>query len=62
MFKISDNIATHGLGERTTTVIGEDLEQGILKGTDFWIVDVRDMIDGNQPLELYQRKIDYAIS
>ncbi len=60
MFKITDNLATHGLGGsmQAHTL----LEDGYLDGTDFWIVDVRDMLDSSQPLEAYKRKIDYAVS
>jgi protein-tyrosine phosphatase len=33
-----------------------------LDKTDFWIVDVRDILDESQPVEVYQQKIDYAVS
>ncbi len=60
MFKITDNLATHGLGQDMypQTV----LQEGPLNNTDFWIVDVRDMLDESQPVEIYKQKIDYAIS
>lgn len=38
------------------------LQEGPLNNTDFWIVDVRDMLDESQPVEIYKQKIDYAIS
>lgn len=60
MFKINESLATHGLGE--TTYPATKLEEGKLAETDFWIVDVRDMLDEPQAIDVYQRKIDYAIS
>lgn len=60
MFKISDRLATHGLGE--TTYPANELQDGFLDGTNFWIVDVRDMLDESQPVDVYRKKIDYAIS
>lgn len=60
MFKITENLATHGLGE--TTYPAAKLDGGLLADTDFWIVDVRDMLDESQPIEVYQQKIDHAIS
>ena len=60
MFKITDNLATHGLGEWTYPE--KTRRHGQLEGTDFWIVDVRDMRDESQPLEVYQDKIEHAIS
>lgn len=58
MFRITDNLATHGLGE--TTYPATTLQEGFLD--DFWIVDVRDMLDEWQPVDAYRKKIDYAIA
>jgi len=60
LFKITDAISIHGLGE--TTYPAKALQEGFLDGTDSWIVDVRDMLDESQPAEKYTEKIDYAIS
>src|SRR5437867_4402345 len=60
MFKITDNLAVHGLGE--TTYPATKLQEGLLDNTDYWIVDVRDILDESQPIEVYRDKIDYAIS
>ena len=60
MFQINDSIATHALGE--TTYPATKLQEGDLDSTDFWIVDVRDMLDEPQGIEVYENKIDYAIS
>ncbi|NWG36113.1 dual specificity protein phosphatase [Nitrososphaera sp.] len=60
MFKVTDTLATHGLGE--TTYPAKGLQEGFLGETDFWIVDVRDMLDESQPVDVYRQKIDYAIS
>jgi hypothetical protein len=60
MFKINESLATHGLGQ--TTYPATKLEEGRLADTDFWIVDVRDMLDEPQAMDVYQKKIDHAIS
>jgi predicted protein tyrosine phosphatase len=60
MFQIADKLATHGLGE--TTYPATRLAEGLLESTDFWIVDVRDMLDEPQDMQVYKDKIDYAIS
>lgn len=60
MFKITDSIATHGLGESTYPAAA--LEDGRLEDTDFWIVDVRDILDESQPTEVYEKTIDRAIT
>ncbi len=60
MFKITNAIATHGLGE--TNYPATALDGRMLDETDYWIVDVRDMLDESQPAEVYQKKIEYAIS
>jgi predicted protein tyrosine phosphatase len=60
LFKITDNLAIHGLGE--TTYPAAKLQEGQLADTDYWIVDVRDMLDESQSIEVYRQKIDYAIS
>jgi protein-tyrosine phosphatase len=60
MFQITDKIATHGLGE--SHYPETFLSDGLLDETDFWIVDVRDMEDWCQPLEVYERTIQRAIT
>jgi protein-tyrosine phosphatase len=60
MFKITDKIATHGLGESNYPATAFD--DGWLKDTDFWIVDVRDILDESQPAEVYERTIQRAIT
>jgi hypothetical protein len=47
MFRITDTLATHGLGE--STYPANKLEQGELANTGFWIVDVRDIVEPQQP-------------
>lgn len=58
--KIRENLAIHGLGEGTYPAA--KLEEGKLADADYWIVDVRDMLDESQPIDVYSQKIDYAIS
>lgn len=60
MYKITENIATHWLGE--TTYPATALDKGKLENADYWIVDVRDMLDEPQDIEIYRKKIDYAVS
>ena len=60
MFKITDKIAAHGLGE--TTYPATALQDGRLEDTDFWIVDVPDRLYESQPSGVYHKKIEYAIS
>lgn len=60
VFQITGKLATYGLGE--TTYPATKLQDGLLEDTDFWIVDVRDMLDEPQDIEVYESKIDYAIS
>jgi protein-tyrosine phosphatase len=60
MFKITESLATHGLGE--SMYPAKELQDGFFDTTDFWIVDVRDMLDESQPVDVYKQKIDYAIA
>ena len=61
MFQITDKIATHGLGE--STYPSTALQDGrLLEDTDFWIVDVRDILDESQPAEVYERTIQRAVA
>jgi protein-tyrosine phosphatase len=60
MFKITDHLAVFGLGE--TTYPAGKLQEGLLDNTDYWVVDVRDILDESQPVEVYRDKIDHAIS
>src|SRR2546427_10723342 len=60
MFRITDSLAVHGLGESAYQAQG--LKEGCLENTDYWIVDVRDMLDETQPVDVYKQKIDYAMS
>lgn len=59
MFRITNNLATHGLGETTYPVT--TLKEWLLENTDFWIVDVRDMLDEPQDIEVYKNKIECHI-
>lgn len=60
MFKIADSLAVHAL--RESTYPAAKLQEGFLDNTDYWIVDVRDILDESQPIEVYRDKIDQAIS
>jgi protein-tyrosine phosphatase len=58
MFKITENLATHGLGETTYPLAKDKLRTGqILEGTDFMILDCRDMRDEYNPPEVYEKKL-----
>jgi predicted protein tyrosine phosphatase len=59
LFKITDSIAVHGLGE--SDYPAKALQEGFLDKSDSWIVDVRDIRDESQPAGAYRDKIDYAI-
>jgi hypothetical protein len=55
MFRITDSLATHGLGD--TTYPATMLKEVLLENTDSWMVDVRDMLDGPQDMQMYKDKI-----
>lgn len=66
LYKILDNLATHGIGENILTGGGKNktgmrLAPGRITG-EWYIVDVRDMLDhGGNHVSLYQKKI-YTVS
>ena len=64
MYKITDKIATHGLGETNYPMDEMQMMQdrGFLADTDFWVVDVRDMLDEPQPHNIYMSMISRAVS
>lgn len=64
LFRITDSLATHGLGGLVSTGerSGIELVQGQLAETGFGVLDVRDMFDATQPVSTYDKKIDDAIS
>ncbi len=58
MFKINDNLATHGIGEIIHPLPDNLSRTGqVLEGTEFVILDCRDMNDGYNPLPIYDKKI-----
>ena len=62
MYRILDNLATHGIGENILTDGGKSrtgmkLAPGRIMG-EWYIVDVRDMLNhGGNPVSLYKKKI-----
>ena len=63
MYMIQDNLATHALGEETYQLSKERLQTGkVLEGTDFVILDCRDLKDEWNPPELYEKKLKEASS
>ena len=60
MYQITDKIATHGIGQDSYP--STKAEEGYFEKTDYWLVDVRDILDEIQPVEVYKNKIDYAVS
>lgn len=60
MYKITEYLATHGLGESSYPM--ERIKTGeVLEDTGFAIVDVRLMLDEPQPLEVYKNTIAIAM-
>jgi protein-tyrosine phosphatase len=60
MYKIKDNLATHGLGEPGILKGYSECKQGLID--KFRIVDVRTLIDGPNSLVDYELNITRAIS
>ena len=60
MYKILDNLATHGIGEPGLLKGYSECKEGLID--DFRIVDVRTLVDGENPLFEYELNIIRVVS
>jgi len=60
LHKILDNLATHGIGEPGLLTGYSDCREGFIN--NFRIVDVRTLVDGENPLFEYELNIIRAVS
>ena len=62
MYKITDNLATLGIGEKAYPLPHKDRDTGFLQNTDWQIHDVRYLKDEPQPLEDYMTAIGEGLN